>query len=260
MPHPDVGQYKPLRAAYVIIARKIRMIQGGHTADISHVLDDIEELLDASVDAIPYIIPEDAGERRIDLSQLDFDALRERFRQGRKRTEVEKLKAQVRRKVDQMVALNPTRADYREKLQQLIDAYNAGSRNVDEIFDELLAFVQEIADEDERHLREGLSEEELALFDILTKGEPGDLSEADIRKVKAGVRALLDAIEGKLGIDWRERQQSRADVEHTIQVVLDHHLPDAYDADLYEEKSQRVFNHVVENYYGGGRSVYTEAA
>lgn len=68
--------------------------------------------------------------------------------------------------------LNPTRADYLQKFQELIDGYNSGSRNIEEIFKELLSLSQILTDEQTRHVREHLSEEELTIFDILTRPAP----------------------------------------------------------------------------------------
>ena len=42
----------------------------------------------------------------------------------------------------------------------------------------------------------------------------------------------------------------------TFEKVLDKKLPAAYSADWFEEKCDRVYDHVYEKYYGDGRSVY----
>jgi type I restriction enzyme R subunit len=68
----------------------------------------------------------------VDLSKVDFEALVARFQAGRKRTEAERLKGAVTSKLTEMVRLNPTRIDYMERFQRLIDEYNAGSMNVED--------------------------------------------------------------------------------------------------------------------------------
>jgi type I restriction enzyme, R subunit len=62
--------------------------------------------------------------------------------------------------------------DLLEKFQKMIEAYDAGSQNVDQFFEELLKFAQSLSEEEQRGIAEGLTEEELALFDLLTKPEP----------------------------------------------------------------------------------------
>ena len=104
----------------------------------------------------------------IDLSQIDFEALKAHFEKGRKHTEAEKLKGAVSKKLQQMVQLNKTRTDLLEKFKKLIEEYNKGL-DVDGFFEKLVAFVKELSEEDQRGVAEQLTEEELAIFDILTK-------------------------------------------------------------------------------------------
>jgi len=114
--------------------------------------------------------------------------------------------------------------------------------------------------EEQRAVAEQLSEEELALFDLLTKPRV-ELTQAERDKVKAAARELLATLKaGQLVLDWRKRQQSRAAVRVTIEKLLDERLPDAYTPDLFEEKAGVVFQHVYETYYGGGGSVYAQTA
>jgi hypothetical protein len=64
----------------------------------------------------------------------------------------------------------------------------------------------------------------------------------------------------QLVLDYRKRQQSRAQVRVAIETVLDQGLPDAYTPELYEQKAEALFQHVFEWYYGAGKSVYEAAA
>ncbi|MGA7180366.1 MAG: type I restriction enzyme endonuclease domain-containing protein [Thiobacillaceae bacterium] len=58
-------------------------------------------------------------------------------------------------------------------------------------FDELMTFAQGLNDEEKRAMREGMDdEEELALFDILTKPEP-KLTKAEEVQVKKAAQELL---------------------------------------------------------------------
>ena len=60
----------------------------------------VGELLDVSIATTGYGIEETS---LIDLSQIDFDALKAYFEKGRKRTEAEKLKQAVGQKLRVMV-------------------------------------------------------------------------------------------------------------------------------------------------------------
>lgn len=220
----------------------------------------MEELLDESIDAEGYVIREPKAiygeEHRVDLSQIDFEALKEKFAKGKKRTEAEKLKGQVNSKLKQMLRLNRTRMDYLERFQKMIDEYNAGSLNIDEFFQRLMAFARSLNDEETRGVAEQLSEEELALFDILTKPRI-ELSDAETKQVKKAARDLLEALKlGKLVLDWRKFQQSRAAVKIGIEDVLDEGLPESFTPELFRQKVEAVYQHVFDSYYGGGRGVY----
>lgn len=70
----------------------------------------------------------------MDLSQIDFDKLRQQFEQGQQRAEIEKLKGQVSAKLTRTVRLNKSREVFLEKFQKLIDEYNSGSKNLTAFF------------------------------------------------------------------------------------------------------------------------------
>jgi len=226
-------------------------------------MQQVEELLDRSIATEGYIIRDPSApygdEHWIDLSGFDFEALAEKFKTGRKRTINEKLKGTVAQKLMAMVRLNRTRMDYLERFQAMIDAYNAGSLNAEEFIQQLVAFAQSLNEEEQRAMDEQLNEEELALFDLLTKPQI-KMSGADREKVKATARELLSTLKaGKLVLDWRKRQQARAEVRVTIEKLLDQGLPRAYTPELFGQKTTAVFQHVYDAYYGAGRSVYAAA-
>jgi len=131
--------------------------------------------------------------------------------------------------------------------------------NAEEFFQQLVAFARSLNEEEQRSVGEQLNEEELELFDLLTK-QRIELSAAERDKVKATARELLAALKaGKLVLDWRKRQQARAEVRVTIEKLLDQGLPKVYTPELFEQKTTAVFQHVYDAYYGAGRSVYAAA-
>jgi type I restriction enzyme, R subunit len=224
--------------------------------DIGHVLQGIQQLLDESIAAVPFTI----GDKKagfFDLSKIDFEALRKKFDKKKPtNTDLERLKAAVKAQLERMVLLNRTRADYLEKFQELIDGYNAGSRNIEEIFKELLALSSILTEEQTRHVREKLSEEELTIFDILTRPGP-DLSSEEREEVKRVAKQLLDRLKALLVLGWRLKIGARAQVRMAIEDALDDGLPRAYSKDLYQTKCTAVFEQVYESYQGEGKSVYT---
>src|ERR1019366_5173581 len=105
---------------------------------------DVDSLLERSIATEGDVIEETTSgkDRRVDLSQIDFDALKAKFALGRKRTEAERLKGTINSKLLKMITLNRTRADYLQKFQAMIDEYNAGSVNVEEFFAQLVTFAR----------------------------------------------------------------------------------------------------------------------
>ena len=106
--------------------------------------------------------------RYIDLSQIDFEVLKAHFDKGRKNIDAQKLRANLAVKLAQMVK-PPDRMDFLEEFQKMIDEYNAGSSNVEAFFAKLMAFARKLNEEEKRGIAEQLTEEELVIFDLLTK-------------------------------------------------------------------------------------------
>jgi type I restriction enzyme R subunit len=110
--------------------------------------------------------------------------------------------------------------------------------------------------EQERHVREHLSEEELVIFDILTRPAP-ELSTAERNEVKKVARELLDKLKNKLMVlNWRHKATARSQVKLAIEDLLDQGLPRNYTPDLYKQKCSAVFEHFYEAYGDRGVSLY----
>lgn len=253
LPDPRASQFSPTCALFFMLAEMIRSL--AEPVDISGVVGKIEEVLDVSIGP-SYTIKD--GPKMLDLSKIDFEAIRNHFKTGYKRAEIEKLKAAITAKLHAMVSLNRMRVDFLEKFQKLIDDYNAGSANIEAIFDELLKFAGKLNEEERRHIKEQLTEEELAIFDILTKPRV-DISPKEERDVKKVASDLISTLKAqKLVLDWRKRQQSRAAVKLCIEEFLDK-LPPVYSKELYRTKCEAVYQHVYDSYAEGGKSVYERA-
>lgn len=255
LPDPDANELAPDAVLISVIAQKIKAL--APPVDILDVMQQVEELLDRSIAPVPYIIKEDDDQPLYDLSQIDFEKLKEKFNQGRKRTEAEKLRALLSMKLETMLTENPTRKDFMVKFQKLIDAYNSGSMNIEVFFKQLVDLTADLQIEDQRAIRENLSEEELALFDILTNPVP-ELADKDRALVKKVCKELLETLKAeKLVLDWRKKDRARSDVRRTLEIVFDRGLPASYDEGIYNEKCELTFHHIFTSYYGAGESVYS---
>lgn len=255
LPDPSANELAPDAVLLSVLSQKLKALEP--EVDISQVMQKVDELLDQSVAPMPYLIEDTQKEKLFDLSQIDFEKLKEKFSSGKKRTESEKLRALLNQKLESMVAKNPSRTDFMDKLQELIEKYNAGSMNIEAFFKQLMAFTEELQEEDQRTIREGLTEEELALFDIITKPAP-EMTDKEVAQVKAMCRDLLATLKHeKLVLDWRKKAQAKGDVRRTLEIVFDRGLPDSFDEAAYNEKCEAAFHHLMTSYYGGGQSVYS---
>jgi type I restriction enzyme R subunit len=141
-----------------------------------------------------------------------------------------------------MIQLNATRIDFAQRLQEIIDTYNAGGSSTENYFDDLMNFAKEMQDEDERHVREGLTEDELELFDLLKKEK---MTRAETQKVKLAAKSLLHRLLEEhprvLVQDWYKDTQSKEIVRSTVEKVLDENLPKSYGRVLFKKKCENVY-------------------
>lgn len=253
-PDPAAIEFAGRAACLAAIAAAIRAKLNPNPADISNVMGDIARLLDASITGID--MPAKPAPV-IDLSRIDFEALRRRFRESKHRnTDLEVLKAAIRAQLEKLIRLNRTRADFQQKFEELIESYNAGSRNIEELFEELLKLSRNLSEEQQRHVRENMTEEELVIFDILTRPAP-ELSAEERVEVKKVARLLLTRLKELLVINWRQKYAARSQLKLAIEDVLDTGLPRVYSPELYRQKCSAVFEHFYESYPEKETNVYS---
>jgi type I restriction enzyme R subunit len=252
-PDPAALEFLGRVACLAAIAAAIRAKLNPNPADITKVMGDIGMLLDSSITGVDMPVKPAPV---MDLSKVDFEALRSRFKDSKsKNTDLEVLKAAIRAQLEKLIRLNKTRADFAEKFEELIESYNAGSRNIEELFRELVNLSRNLSDEQNRHVRENMTEEELVIFDILTRPAP-ELSADERAEVKKVARDLLNRLKQLLVINWRQKSAARSQLKLAIEDMLDTGLPRIYTPELYQQKCSAVFEHVYESYPERDAGVY----
>jgi type I restriction enzyme R subunit len=255
-PAPEALEFASGVACISTVADAIRAKLNPNPPDISQVVGQINRLLDVSITGHEI---RDSGPPALDLSTINFEALAQRFDKSQhKNTDLEVLKAAIRARLEKMIQLNHTRTDFAERFDALIESYNAGSRNIEELFEELLKLSNSLNDEQQRHVRENMSEEELVIFDILTRPAP-ELTTEERTEVKKVARELLAKLKGLLVLDWRHKATARSQLRLTIEDTLDTGLPRVYTPELYRQKCSAVFEHVYESYPQRDAGVYAQA-
>ena len=188
-----------------------------------------------------------------DLSTINFEKLREDFIEApHKNIEIADLRAFIKQKLEQMLKVNASRTDFATRLQAIIDRYNAGSSSADNYFDELMKFTKDMKAESERHVREGLTEDELELFDLIKRDK---MTTEETRRVRLAAKSLLRRLREEtprvLVQDWFRDSQSKGRVRSAVEDVLHTNLPDSYDRAVFAEKCNNVFETML-NYASQG--------
>lgn len=260
LPNPKAAAQQRTVAAIRVLAERIAEVTKPPRPDISGVLDAVDALLDRSVGAEEYVIRAAAEgvepDPLLDLSQIDFEGLAKKFA-GRERAETDRLAQLLLSRAVGAATRNPTRYELVERIEQLIADYNEGSLNSDEYLKRLVEISQTLTDEETRAVRERMTEEELAIFDLLTRPDPV-LTDQQREAVKASAKTLLSHIHGKLVQDWRRKIDVMSDVDSTIRSVLDAMLPEPYTVDIFQTKVQLVYDHLLSAYGDDGESAYTQ--
>jgi type I restriction enzyme R subunit len=183
-----------------------------------------------------------------DLGKIDYEKLKADFKSNPyKNIEIADLGAFIERKIRQMLEQNMTRIDFAQKLQEVIDDYNAGNTSNENYFDELVNLAKALKDEDERAIREGLTQDELELYDLLKKPK---MTKKEKKAVKLAAKSLLKRLLEErprvLVQDWYKDSQTQKIVRSAMEQVLNDRLPETYDRLLFKEKCDNVFDMVLQ--------------
>ena len=186
--------------------------------------------------------------REIDLSKFDFDKLKEKFKKTEyKHIEIEDLKLFIEDKLSKLIDQNSTRINFAERLQQIIDEYNSGSLSVENYFDELVEFSKKLREEEERHIKENLTIEELELFDLIRQTKK-DLTKKEEQLVKLAAKDLLKKLielkDELLVTDWYKFDTSRLKVVGFVKNTLAGDLPNSFTQPIFEKTCDVVIEHL----------------
>lgn len=180
------------------------------------------------------------GEKVIDLSKIDFDELKQVFKSVKyKAIQIEDIKIYIEKLLEQMLKRNKTRRKFSERFQAIVDRYNSGTNEAEYYFEQLEKLLEELKEEQNRHTLEGLTEDELEIYDLLlVKGKT--LNKEETQKVKLAAKNLYKKLsENKdclLVVDWYKDENTTLNVKKVVTDSLDADLPVSYDKDVFQSK------------------------
>lgn len=145
-----------------------------------------------------------------------------------------------------MLAQNPLRVNFYRKYQQIIADYNRekGRATVAATFAALIQLANELDEERQRAVREGLSGDELALFDLLRRE---DISRRNRERLKQASRDLLAALRAMIEsmLRWLQNSATQAEIRVHILDSLWQSLPRPPFTDVETETlASRVYDFV----------------
>lgn len=232
-----------------------------------HTIDDekvacarlrMNQILDGSIianqDFVSYIREETAqymikGTKAIDLSKVDVEELRKEIKVAKyKAIEINDLKEYIEKALEHMINKNCTRIKFSERFKRIIDSYNAGGIENEDYYEQLVKLLEELRQEDNRANTEGLTEEELEIYDLLIAGKK--LTQAEEQKVKLSAKNLYKKLTDNrstlLVVDWYKDEQPLAKLKYEVELSLNDDLPEIYDKVAFDSKVSLLMNHFVD--------------
>ena len=205
----------------------LRQIVDGNRSQLSNydsAFTKTRELLDESISVAAlekqtFYIPE---AQRVDLRNLNLDKLEKSFaaRESKYLTIVD-FQSFLKQEINRMLNQNVSRIDFAIRLQEIIDRYNSKDSDVDRFFEALLKYTEELRAEDIRAQSEGLTEQELEIFDLLYQK---NLTKDQKRTLKLASQFLLKRLHEErdklLVTDWHKTERQRIAVERFVKMQL----------------------------------------
>ena len=189
------------------------------------------------------------GSKVIDLSKIDVDELRLEIKKTPyKAIEIDDLKKYLKEALQKMINKNCTRVKFSERFKGIVDRYNAGGSENEDYYEQLIKLLEEMQAEQKRADTEGLSEEELEVYDLLIKGKK--LTKAEEQKVKLAAKNLYKKLTEEkatlMVVDWYKDDQPTERVKNAIKESLNIDLPECYDKDSFNAKTILLLNHFID--------------
>ncbi len=191
--------------------------------------------------------------KELDLSKIDVDELRKKFKKLKyKNIAISDLREYIEEKLQKMLEKNITRRSFAERFRLIIEEYNAGGSQNNEFYEKVINFMEELQVEEERHIKEELSEEELEIFDLLKKD---GLTKDENKKVKLAAKSLYEILTKKKNelfiVGWYNDPQPKEKIKNSIFTVLDKSLPECYEKHIFNDKTNIIFTHILEKAMAG---------
>jgi type I restriction enzyme R subunit len=215
-------QEERFEAAYFDAVRTIlTRIEGKGKLSLREINDRINELLQQSIQSEGVVnLFSDVKEK---YSLFDAAFLREIASMKEKNLAVELLKKLLAEQVVIYARTNVVKsAKFSDLLNQAMSSYLKGMLTNEQVIEELLKMAKEMADAEKEGEELGLTVEELAFYDALTK--PGAVKDFyENEELIAITKELTELLRKNRTIDWQKKETARAGMRRLVKRLLKEH-------------------------------------
>lgn len=223
---------------------------GGKTLSLQEINAQINELLKASIQSEGVISLFDSRSVGENFSLFDPSVLEEISKMKQKNIAVEILKKLLAEQVSVYKRTNVVQsAKFSEMLTRIMNAYYNGHISNDEVIKELLEAAEMISKAYQSGNTLGLTQEELAFYDALTKPQAiKDFYKNDV--LVEMTRELTELLRKNRTIDWQRKETARATMRKMVKRLLKKYK---YPPEEYEDAINTVISQCemwTDNYAG----------
>lgn len=217
-------------------------------ADITNISVAINQIINEHIN-INHV--EEESNTQFDISGINFDILRQEFaKRKHKNLLLKDIEELIQERIARMIAENPSRINFYEKYQEIINKYNyeQNRATIEKTFEELMQLSKNLSEEEKRYIKEGFeNEEQLSMFDVLMKE---NLSKEDIKTLKKVAKDLLASIKNLIStMDHPfDKQETRSTIMIAIRDLLWNNLPNSYPDESINYYKNVVYNYVSQRY------------
>lgn len=206
----------------VLLQRLMFAGSGGKKMSLKELNEKINEMLKQSIksDGVINLFQTDVGSG---FSLFDPKFLSEIAKMKEKNIAIEILKKLIAEQIHVYRRTNVVKSEkFSEIIQMVMNKYLNGMLTNEEVIQELLKLAQQITDAQQSGDDLGLTPEELAFYDAITKPQAvKDFYEND--ELVAITKELTEALQKNKTVDWQKRESARAAMRMTIKRLLKKH-------------------------------------
>jgi type I restriction enzyme R subunit len=222
--HLRAGQQNTNEVAfYQLIRKQVRKLNPTERKGLDDLERAVQDLLNDSISAQPAVdIFRVAGLERPDISILDDEFLAGFRQQTNQDLQMRLLQKLLQDELNARQRQNVMQVrSFKQMLEEAITRYNNHTIQAADVVQAMVEIRQQWAANEQRKRDLGLSDEELAFYDVVVMGEAIDIT-TDNEWIASLVREVVKAVRNNLQVDWTRahRRDVYAGVESAIKMVL----------------------------------------